>query len=88
MVKESVILDRMDVFRTPEIMAEGKDSRFTGWVFLLDFRNARNVVSQTAIPWAHQSLGTTAKRRGLFRTSIDRAIGDKMAKKLRNKEWE
>ena len=67
-------------------MADRKGSRFTGWVFLRDFRNARNVVSQAAIPWAHQSLGATAKRRGLFRTITDRAIGDKKAKKLRNKE--
>ena len=40
-----------------------------------DFRNARNVDSQTAIPWGRQSLGATASRLGLFRTIIGRAIG-------------
>ena len=88
MVKESVILDRMAVFCTPEIMVDGKDPRFTGWVSLRDFRSASNVVSQTAIPRAHQSLGATANRRGLFRAIIDRAIGGKKAKKVRSEEWE
>ena len=86
MVKESVILDRVAVFRIPEIMAGVEDSRFTGWVSLRDFRNARSVVSQAVIPCAHQSLGA-AKLRVLFRTITDRAIGDKKAMKLRNKEW-
>ena len=67
-------------------MAVRKDSIFIGEISQ-DFRNARNVVLQTVIPGRHQSLGATARRRGLFRSIIDHAIGNKKPWNLSNKEW-
>ena len=85
MVSESGIANRMEVFGTPAIMVVDKDSGCTGG--FRDFRNARNIVLQTVIPGGHQSLGATDRRRGLLRTIIDRAIGNKEPLNLSNKEW-
>ena len=85
MVRESAISNRMAVFGTPGITAVGKDSRFTGG--LSRFPNARNIVLQSVIPGSRQSLGAAERRHGLFRTIIDRAIGNKRPMNLSNKEW-
>ena len=66
----------LDVFAAPEIVENGKDSRFTGEVFR-GFCTAHNVVLQTVIPGHHLSLGATGRRRGLFRSIICHAIGNK-----------
>ena len=42
---------------------------------------------QTVIPANRQSLGATERRRRLFRTTMDRVIGNKKPKNLGNKEW-
>ena len=54
-------------------MVDG-DSRFIGKLFR-DFCTTRNIISQTAIPGPHRSLGDTERRRGLFRAIIDHVVG-------------
>ena len=67
-------------------MVGDKGSRFTGEVFQ-EFCTARNIISQAAIPGHRQSLGATERRRGLLRTIIDHAIGNRKPNSLGRKEW-
>ena len=68
-------------------MVADKDSRFIGEVFQ-EFRTTRNIVLQTVIPGHRQSLGATARRRALFRSIIDHAVGNRKPNSLSSKEWE
>ena len=67
-------------------MAAGRGSGFIGKVFP-EYRTARNIVLQTVIPGRRQSLGETERRRALFRSITDHAIGNKKPNSLSNKEW-
>ena len=86
MVKGSAISYRVAIFGTPEILTAGKDSRFIG-KFPRDFSPSRNIILQTAIPGHHQSLGSTERRRRLFRSIIDHVVGERKQEILNNKEW-
>ena len=83
MVKESAISDYVAILGTPEIMMVGKDSGFIGEIFQ-DFCTSPNVISKTAIPWHHQSLGATDRRHRLFRAIIDHVVGERKPKNLNN----
>ena len=87
MVRGNVMSNLLSVFGTPAIMVTDRDSGFIGEVSQ-EFRTARNVVLQPVIPGHHQSLGATERRRGLFRSIIDHAIGNKKPNSPSNKEWE
>ena len=67
-------------------MTADKDSGFTGEVSQ-GFCTARNIVLQAVIPGNHQSLGVNERRRALFRSITDHAIGNKKPNSLSN-EWE
>ena len=66
-------------------MATGNDSRFNGEVFQ-EFFTAHIIVLQSVISGHHQSLGEIERRRGLFRSIIDRVVGNKNPNSLSNKE--
>ena len=56
MVRGEAISHWLAVFGAPGIIVAGKDMGFIGGIFQ-DFRTARNIALQTAIPGHRQSLG-------------------------------
>ena len=64
----------------------GGDSWFIGEVFQ-EFCTALNIVSPSVIPCHRQSLGATERRRGLFRSISDHAIGNKKPNSSSREEW-
>ena len=84
-MKENAISGWIAFFGTPEILMVDMDSRFGGKMFQ-DFRTARNIILQAAIPGHHQSFGATERRHRLFRAIIDHVVGERKPKKLSNTE--
>ena len=71
--EESIISEWVSFWGSPEIMMVGEDSSFIGGI-LQEFCTSRNIISQTAIPGNHQSLGAPERRHRLFRTITDHVI--------------
>ena len=79
MAKGGVIPDWVAIFGAPGIMMTGEDSVVIGvvavWGGRREFCTSRYVIRQSEIPWNLQSLGTTGRRRGLFRAIAAHVIG-------------
>ena len=86
MVCETMISNWLAVFGAPDILIVDKDRISIGEIFQ-DFRASRNITLQAAIPWHHQSLGATGRRRGYFRGIIERIIRNRKSNCLASKEW-